>query len=76
MTYKAPLADIAIALKHGAGLAPALAEGVFGDLGEDVIDAVLGEAGRFAAEVIAPLNAVGDRFGTPFQDGVVTTPPH
>ena len=25
--------------------------------------------------VLAPLNAPGDRFGTPFKDGEVTTPP-
>ena len=36
---------------------------------------MLSEAGRFAADVIAPLNAVGDKFGTPFKDGQVTTPP-
>src|SRR6185312_11855210 len=73
MTYRAPVADIAFTLKHGAGLAPTLAQG--GDLGEADIDAVLEEAGRFATEVLAPLNAVGDRFGTPFKDGVITMPP-
>ena len=36
---------------------------------------MLAEAGRFATEVIAPLNTVGDKFGTPFKDGAVTTPP-
>jgi alkylation response protein AidB-like acyl-CoA dehydrogenase len=72
MTYKAPVADIAFALKHGAGLAPALAKS---ELGEDGIDAVLEEAGRFATDIIAPLNAAGDRSGTPFKDGNVTMPP-
>lgn len=75
MTYRAPLADIAFALKHGAGLAPELAAGSFGDLTEDVVDAILSEAGRFASDVIAPLNRVGDLHGTPFKDGAVTTPP-
>jgi acyl-CoA dehydrogenase len=75
VTYQPPLADIAFALKHGAGLGPALAEGFFGDLSEDVVDAVLAEASRFAADVIAPLNPIGDRYGTPFKDGVVSTPP-
>ncbi len=74
MTYRAPLADIAAALKSVA-LPAAIAEGLFGDLTMDDVDAVLKEAGRFAAEVIAPLNLVGDRHGTPFKDGVVTTPP-
>ena len=75
MTYQAPLADIGFALKYGAGLAPAVEEGLFGDLTIDVVDAVLAEAGRLAGEVIAPLNRVGDEFGTPFKDGVVTTAP-
>src|SRR6202795_3122065 len=72
MAYRAPVADIAFALKHGAGLAPVLAKS---ELGEDGVDAVLEEAGRFATDIIAPLNAIGDRFGTPFKDGLVTTPP-
>jgi len=75
MTYRAPVADIAFALKHAAGLKAAMAEGLYGDLDEDMVDQVLEEAGRFAAEVIAPLNRVGDKFGTPFKDGAVTTPP-
>ena len=75
MTYRAPVSDIAFALKHAAGFGPALAEGLYGDLGEDVVDAVLGEAGRFASEVLGPLNATGDRVGAVFKDGAVTTPP-
>jgi len=75
MTYRAPVADIAFALKHATGFAPALAQGLYGDLAEDLVDAVLAEAGRFASDVLAPLNAIGDRHGTPFRDGVVTTPP-
>jgi acyl-CoA dehydrogenase len=74
VTYRAPLADIASALKSAA-LPAAIDEGLFGDLAMEDVDAVLAEAGRFAAEVIAPLNRVGDRHGTPFKDGVVTTPP-
>ena len=75
MAYRAPLADIAFALKHAAGLKAALAEGLYGDLDEEMVDQVLAEAGRFAGDVIAPLNAVGDKSGTPFKDGAVTTPP-
>jgi alkylation response protein AidB-like acyl-CoA dehydrogenase len=73
MTFRAPVADIAFALKHGAGLKAALAQG--GELTADDIDAVLQEAGRFATDVLAPLNAVGDKFGTPFKDGAITMPP-
>jgi acyl-CoA dehydrogenase len=75
VTYQAPLADIGFALKYGALLTSALDNGLFGDLSMDVVDAVLAEAGRFAGEVIAPLNRGGDTFGTPFKDGNVTTPP-
>jgi 3-(methylsulfanyl)propanoyl-CoA dehydrogenase len=75
VTYRAPLADMGFALKYGAALAPALEQGFFGDLTMDDVEAVLAEAGRMAAEVIAPLNQVGDRAGATFKDGVVTTAP-
>ena len=75
MTYHAPLADIALALKYGASLAPAIEQGLFGDLSMEDVDAIVAEAGRFAGEVLAPLNRVGDTFGTLFKDGVVTTAP-
>jgi acyl-CoA dehydrogenase len=75
MAYRAPVEDIIFTLKHAAGFAKAQAEGLYGDLGDDDLAAILGEAGRFASEVLAPLNAPGDRFGTPFRDGEVTTAP-
>jgi len=75
MSYRAPVADIAFTLKHAAGLKTALADGIYDDLDEETVDSVLAEAGRYASDVIAPLNSVGDKFGTPFKDGEVTTPP-
>jgi alkylation response protein AidB-like acyl-CoA dehydrogenase len=75
MTYRAPVADIAFTLKHSAGLSRALEEGLYGDLTEADVDAVLEEAGKFASTVIAPLNTVGDKHGTPLKDGKVTMPP-
>jgi len=75
MTYRAPVADICFALNHAAGLKTALAEGLYGDLDGETVETVIAEAGRFAAKVIAPLNSVGDKFGTPFKDGKITTPP-
>src|SRR5262245_34584559 len=75
MSYRAPVADIAFTLKYAAGLKTALAEGIYGDLDEETVDSVLAEAGRYASDVIAPLNSIGDKFGTPFKDGKVTTPP-
>ena len=73
MSYRAPVADIAFALKYSSGFGAALAEGLYGDLDEDLVNSVLEEAGRFATEVIAPLNRVGDRQGAKIKDGVVTT---
>src|SRR4051794_29290019 len=75
MTYQAPVADIAFALKHAAGFGTGLGEHIYGDLGGDLVDAVLAEAGRFATEVLAPLNTIGDRVGATFKDGAVATPP-
>src|SRR5947209_5079154 len=66
---------MAFAFQHSAAFGAALGEGLFGDLSEDVVEAVLAEAGKFATDIIAPLNAIGDRHGTPFKDGAVTMPP-
>ncbi len=75
MTYRAPVAEMAFTLRHVAGLDHAIAEGLHGDLSDDLVDTILDEAGRFANDVVAPLNKVGDRHGTPLKDGVVTMPP-
>ena len=73
--YRAPVEEIAFTLKHVAGLEEALEAGLFGDLTSDLVDAVLGEAGRFASEEIAPLAKAGDEHGALLKDGKVTTPP-
>jgi alkylation response protein AidB-like acyl-CoA dehydrogenase len=75
MTYQAPLADMGFALTYGAGLPKALESGLFGDLTMDDIEAVIGEAGRIAADIIAPLNRDGDRVGAKFDNGAVVTAP-
>lgn len=50
-------------LNDVAGLSELSAAGVFGDLSDDVVAAVVEEAGKFAATVIAPMNHDGDRHG-------------
>jgi alkylation response protein AidB-like acyl-CoA dehydrogenase len=73
--YRAPVEDIAFTLKHVAGLKSAIEGGMFGDLGEDLVDAILEEAGRFASEEVAPLGKIGDEVGATLKDAAVTTPP-
>ena len=67
--YKAPIEEILFTLKHVAGLGDALASGKLGDLTEDLVDAVVTEAGRFATEEIAPLGEVGDTQGARLVEG-------
>ena len=72
--YRSPVEDILFSLRHVAGLDAAIAQGAFGDLDWDTVASVIGEAGRFATEVIAPLNRAGDLEGAKCENGVVTTP--
>ncbi|RUM26144.1 acyl-CoA dehydrogenase [Rhizobium vallis] len=72
--YKAPVEEIAFTLKHVAGMGEAISKGLFGDLGEDLVDAILAEAGRFATEEVAPLAEIGDRQGARLEGGEVRLP--
>jgi len=74
MTYQAPVDDILHALKSAAGLDDLMRRGILG-VDEDTMRAVLSEAGKFAAEVLEPLSAPGDRAGSRLVDGRVVTPP-
>ena len=75
MTYRAPINDMLLALNHGAGLAAAVKGGHYGDFDGDITAAILEEAGRFASDVLAPLNREGDKAGIQLSDGSVTTAP-
>jgi hypothetical protein len=73
MTFRAPVRDLAFALKvvgHDD-----LISRVFPDLDEDTVGAVLEAAGAFAAEVLAPLNRAGDIEGARYENGQVTAAP-
>src|SRR5256714_10782431 len=75
MTYRAPISDMLLSLNHGAGLKAAMEAGHYGDFDGDIVAAVLEEAGKFAADVLAPLNRIGDEHGIKLSDGKVTTAP-
>jgi len=74
MSYRAPVADILYSLKHVAGFAAAVDNGRFDDLDLETAESVIGEAGKFATEALAPLDGVGDREGARCANGVVATP--
>lgn len=46
----------------------------FDEVSEDLIRAIYAEAGKFAENILAPINAIGDQQGCKIEDGVVTTP--
>ena len=73
--YHAPLADMQFALHELAGLSQVASLPGFEDSTPDTVAAILEEAGKFATEVLDPLNAPGDREGsTLLPDGTVKTP--
>lgn len=75
MSYRAPVEDILATMRHVAGLDALVAEGLAPELEDGVTEAVLEEAAKFAGDILAPLNRVGDQHGSTLKDGVVTTPP-
>jgi acyl-CoA dehydrogenase len=75
VTYSAPLADMRFLLQEVAGLSEIAQLAGCEEATPDLVDAVLEEAGKFAAGVLAPLNSVGDRESCHLEDGKVITPP-
>ncbi len=71
MTYRPPVREMAFALNEIAGLKDLFGSEAFPDLEPDLVDQVLDEAGKMAAEIIAPLNWPGDQAGAKLEkDGV------
>ena len=61
--YQAPIADMLFALNHLADLPQVCALPAFVDTSPALVASVLEEGARFAGEVLAPLNKVGDLIG-------------
>ena len=74
-TYTAPLKDMQFAIAEFAGLADLGTLPGCEEVNAELVDAVLTEAGKFARDVLDPLNRVGDTQGAQWRDGVVTAAP-
>ncbi len=73
--YKAPTKDMHFVVRELAGLTEALALPMYADFDTDIIAQVIDEGCKFAAEVLSPLNVIGDREGCSVSDGVVSVAP-
>lgn len=73
--YKAPLRDIKFVREELLAMDKYYADTErWSEVSEDLVDAITGEAGKFAEEVLAPLNPIGDQQGCTLKDDQVTTP--
>ncbi len=74
-SYTAPLRDMQFVLEEVIGLDQVATLPGYDEVSNDLVRAVLAEAGKFGAEVLAPLNRGGDTEGARLENGVVTTAP-
>ena len=72
-TYVAPVKDMLFNMNELAGLEEITGLPGNEEVSIDLVEAILDEAGKFATEVVDPLNAVGDKQGNKWNNGVVTT---
>ena len=74
MAYAAPLQDMRFVLHELCDLEAVASLPGLEDASPDMIDAILDEAGKYAGQVLSPLNRTGDLAGLGFDAGQVTTP--
>jgi len=72
--YKAPIKDIVFGYQviNSYDILSKISQ--FSDFSEDIVIPTMEECGKFAEEVLAPINAVGDENGATINDSVVTMP--
>ncbi|MCC5869947.1 MAG: acyl-CoA dehydrogenase, partial [Gammaproteobacteria bacterium] len=74
MSYTPPIKDMQFVINEVAGLSDINQLADFDMATPDLVDAILEEAGRLAAEVLAPTNWVGDQKGTRVENDQVIVP--
>jgi acyl-CoA dehydrogenase len=74
-TYAAPIRDMKFVINELVGLDQISALPGCEEVTPDLVDAVLEEAGKFAAGVLDPLNKPGDRTGARLDNNAVTAAP-
>ncbi len=72
--YVAPTRDISFVMNELLDYSKINALDNFTDATSELTGAILDEAGKFAADVMAPLNRVGDLQGVKVEDNTVVTP--
>ena len=73
--YTAPIRDMRFVLNELVGLGQIAALPGWGEVGSELVDAILDEAGKFARDELAPLNQIGDGQPPTLLEGAVTTAP-
>ena len=72
--YQAPVRELRFVLDELLGVGSLAALPRYQEFSSDLAASVIDEAARFAQDVLAPINRVGDSSGASFQDGVVRMP--
>jgi acyl-CoA dehydrogenase len=75
MPYRAPVKDIRFILDNVVGFADVAATSRFADATPDLAEAILGEAGRIATDILAPLNKGSDHNPARLENGTVVSSP-
>ncbi|MFY2823719.1 acyl-CoA dehydrogenase [Ruegeria sp. MALMAid1280] len=75
MPYRAPISDYELLFRHVVGFDQIAATEKFSEASEDVVGAILTEAGKMCEEVMAPLQRPGDLQPARLENGVLRTSP-
>ena len=73
MSYNPPVRDLTFAITELAGLEKVTLLPGFEEVNTELLTTILDEAGRFSAEVLAPINHSGDRQGVRLENGRAIT---